>query len=205
MAKRIRAGDLRRRPWRREPLRRFLVVCEGRLTEPEYFKALRRRYRASVKLVIEPGGVSPERLVERAVDMKRAAERDARRQRDRFLRYEEVWCVFDTDKHDHLADAHRQAEENGIDLAVSNPCFELWALLHFQEQTGFLESQAARARLKKHLPEYEKTLPFERLDPNYATAVTRARELDRRCGDDGSPGVNPSTGVYRLTERIRER
>jgi hypothetical protein len=46
---------------------------------------------------------------------------------------DEVWCVFDVDEHPKLAEARDQANANGIQLAVSNPCFELWLLLHFQE------------------------------------------------------------------------
>jgi RloB-like protein len=204
MTRRSRTSDLRRRKPRREPRRRILIVCEGQRTEPDYFQALRVRLRAVVEVQIEPGSATPKTLVEHAVAMKREADREARSQRDRFLRFDEIWCVFDTDEHPKLADAHQQAKAHGIELAVSNPCFELWALLHFQEQSAFLDRREARRRLKKHLPHYEKVLPFERLDPHYLTAVLRARELDRRCQDAGCPGNNPSTGVHRLTESMRE-
>jgi hypothetical protein len=153
---------------------------------------------------IEEGGATPKRLVERAVAIKREAEHEARSQRDSFLAYDEVWCVFDVDEHPFLAEARQQARDNGVELAVSNPCFELWALVHFQEQWAFLERNEARRSLKRHLPEYNKALPFERLKPHYWAAVDRARQLDRRCEGAGRLGDNPSTGVYRLTERIRE-
>jgi hypothetical protein len=204
MTKRILANDLKRRRPRREPRPRILIVCEGRRTEPKYFDALRIKFRAVVEVTVEPAGPTPKPLVERAVKMKEEAERDARAQRDSFLQYDEVWCVFDIDQHPYLPDARQHAQANGISLAISNPCFELCALLHFQEQSGFLNGRTARARLKKHLPRYDKVLPFESLDPHYLIAVTRAQHLDRRCEEAGCPGGNPSTGVYRLTERIRE-
>ncbi|HVT15348.1 MAG TPA: RloB family protein [Thermoanaerobaculia bacterium] len=203
MSRRRRNSELRRRKPQREPRHRILIVCEGKRTEPGYFDALRVKFRAVVDLEVEPGGATPKKLVELALARKKEAKRAARSQRDRFLRYDEVWCVFDTDEHPYLADARQQALTHGIDLAVSNPCFELWALLHFQEQSAYLGRQAARARLKSHLPHYQKALPFEKLDPRYTTAVIRARELDRRCEEAGCPGDNPSTGVYRLTECIR--
>jgi hypothetical protein len=197
-------SELRRRKPSREPRPRILIVCEGRRTEPSYFRALRVQFRAVVELEVEPGETTPRKLVRRAMAMKQEAEFDARSQGDRFLRYDEVWCVFDIDEHPYLADASQQAQAHGIGLAISNPCFELWALLHFQEQSAFIRGKAARDRLKKHLPDYQKILPFELLEPHYAAAVSRARELDRRCEAAGCPGGNPSTGVYRLTERIRE-
>jgi hypothetical protein len=204
MTRRILANDLRRRRPRRQPKRRILIVCEGRRTEPAYFEDLRIKFRAVVEVRVEPAGPTPKPLVERAVRMKKEAERDARARRDSFLLYDEVWCVFDIDQHPRLPDAQQQAKANSISLAISNPCFELWALLHFQEQSGFLKGRTARARLKKHLPRYDKVLPFESLDPHYLTAVARAQRLDRRCEEAGCPGDNPSTGVYRLTERIRD-
>jgi RloB-like protein len=197
--------NVRRRTPRREPKRRILVLCEGGVTEAGYFRSLRRTFRnALLEVEIDDQGGVPKTLVERAAEKKKEAEREARSRRDDFLRFDEVWCVFDVDDHPHLPDARQQARANGIHLAVSNPCFELWALLHFQEHSAYLERGDARSRLKRHLPDYDKALPFERLHEGYSDAVTRAQELDRRREDAGEPGGNPSTGVYQLTERIRE-
>jgi hypothetical protein len=207
MSRHRREGSegLHRRPARREPRRRILVIVEGEVTEAGYFKELRKAFRNPLVAVeIDDAGGVPKTLVERAAARKREAERDAKSRRDEFLRYDEVWCVFDVDEHPHLPDARQQARDNGIELAVSNPCFELWALLHFQAQTAFVERGDARKSLQRHLPGYDKTLPFKRLHPNYAEAVRRAQELERRREDADDPGGNPSTGVHRLTERIRE-
>jgi RloB-like protein len=203
--KRDRSGDLRRRLPRREPRSRILVVCEGGVTEAGYFRDLRAEVRNPlVEVEIDDRGGVPKTLVERAAIHKREAEREARTRRDDFLSYDEVWCVFDVDEHPHLSDARQQARDNGVRLAVSNPCFELWALLHFQEQTAYLERREARSRLKRHLKSYDKALPFPLVHPGYSRAVQRALELDRRREEATDPGGNPSTGVYRLTEQIRK-
>lgn len=196
--------SLERREPRREPRQRILILCEGRRTEPGYFSALRAAFRNRLVLVeIDERPGAPKTLVERAVERKKEAEREARSRRDPFLAYDEVWCVFDVDDHHHLTEARQQARDNGIGLAVSNPCFEIWALLHFQDQTAFIQSGAVQSRLRRHLPGYEKDLPFDRLHPGYEKAVARAQELDRRCESAACPGDNPSTGVHLLTERIR--
>jgi hypothetical protein len=122
---------LRRRKPFREPKPRILIVCEGTRTEPEYFTDLRNRERSLVELVIEAGG-TPKTLVERAVALKKESKRQAKK--DPNLGYEHVWCVFDVDEHPYVAEAQQQARDNKIDVAISNPCFELWALLHFQDQ-----------------------------------------------------------------------
>ncbi len=201
----LRFRDLRRQPPRCEPRPRFLILCEGRRTEPAYFRDLAADLRHPlVALEIEDEGGTPKTLVERAARRKRQADRAARSRRDAFLRFDEVWCVFDVDEHPHLAAARQQAMDNGIRLAVSNPSFELWALLHFQAQTAYLDRQAARTRLQAYLPGYRKLIPFERLRSLYRVAVNRALHLERRCESAGMAGGNPSTGVHLLTERLHE-
>ncbi len=97
------------------------------------------------------------------------------------------------------------ARDNGIELVISNPCFELWLILHFRDQTAYID----RFQLKsacRNLSESDRAgyPPFAICVSHYDTAVGRARQLDDRNDRDGEPGRNPSTSVYRLTERILE-
>jgi hypothetical protein len=195
-----RRESLKRRSPFRKVLPRILIVCEGTKTEPGYFEDFRQRYRRVVELELSPGGV-PKTLVERAAEMKKDA--DARAGKDENERYDEVWCVFDIDDHPKIDDAKQQARDNGIKLAISNPCFELWVLLHFQEQSAHISRAKLRAECRKHLPRYEKDLPTEKLNPHYDNAATRARKLDAWQQQQDRQGANPSAGVYKLTEAIR--
>lgn len=198
-------SDLRRRPAFREPRRRILVVCEGEVTEPKYFRGLRRSFRnAAVEIEIDDQHGTPKTLVEHAARRKKQAAREAARQKDTFLAYDEVWCVCDVDDHPLLADAKQQARDNGISLAISNPCFELWALLHFHRQTAAEPRQRIRQLLKAHIPDYDKELPTPRLIPLLEQAMERARHLEHLAELAGVPGKNPSTGVHLLVERIRQ-
>ncbi len=204
-SRRAEQRDLPRRRPSAEQKRRILILCEGKETEPGYLRALRKEFRPPlVEIMIEGHGEDPKALVERAVARKQEAEREAHRKGDSAISPDEIWCVFDVDEHGRLADARQQARDNGIELAVSNPCFELWALLHFQDQTAYLAREKVRGFLKRHLPDYRKSLPFDRLWHGYEEAVRRAEHLDRRCEERDCPGDNPSTGVYRLTELIRK-
>jgi hypothetical protein len=198
-------GSLRRRGPVREPLPVILVVCEGEVTEPDYVDGFRRAYGANTVRVkvVAPGG-DPVGLVERAVQLRAEADDRAERERDENRRYDEVWCVFDVDEHARLRQARDRAAEAGIRLAVSNPCFELWLLLHFVEHSAVMPARRLVERLRRHLPTYRKKVRFLDCSEGYADAVTRAAGLDARHARDGRDGANPSTGVYRLTERIRE-
>jgi hypothetical protein len=201
MAIRRRESLSRRNPFRNVRTR-ILIVCEGTVTEPGYFHDLRQLYRSVIELEINSGG-DPRTLVARAVEMKGAADRAAKT--DENLRFDEVWCVFDIDDHPHIDDAKQQARDNGIKLAISNPCFELWVLLHFQDQRAHISRVNLRTRVQGHLPGYDKELPVEKLSPHYDEAARRARYLDEWQQQQGRSDANPFTGVYRLTEAIRAR
>jgi hypothetical protein len=146
--------------------------------------------------------------VEQAVAEKKAAHRAVKRSGDEFFNYDEVWCVFDVDEHPMLADALQQARANGINVAVSNPCFELWLLLHFQQQNAWLDRDAAKSSCRAHLKHFTKAITqreFDYMLQHYDVAVLRAQALKARNEADGQPEhKNPSTSVFLLTERLLE-
>jgi hypothetical protein len=202
--------ERRRRPARRtatlSPRRRILVVCEGQNTEPGYIEGF-RQWRRNPLVIVEVSkehGV-PRTLVELAKTLKREAANAARRERDENLSYDEVSCVFDVDDHPKLDEARQMAIDNEIELAVSNPCFELWLLLHFRESPGMQHRHDLQKMMKPHVPRYDKSVDFERFSPNYESARLRATRLQRVADEDGDPHRNPTTGVYRLTESIGRR
>ena len=193
-----------RRPPHREPGRRVLVVCEGVVTEREYLRGFQRWCRnplVDVEIAREHG--VPRTVVEVAKRLKHAAERDARSQKDAFLAYDSVWCVIDVDEHPKLDEALDMARANGVEVALSNPCFELWLRLHFRESPGMRDRKAAQRMTGEFLPGYDKHLSFDALQGGYEDAVRRAERLDTLAAEAGEPGRNPTTGVYRLTEEIR--
>lgn len=198
--------DYRRKPPSREPRFRILVVCEGAVTERGYLKAFQHKVksrRVHVELPDEPG--VPLTVVKTAIRRSQEADLDAQRAKDDNLRFDAVWGVVDVDQHPDLAQAIELARSSGIALAISNPCFELWALLHFEEQHAHIERHVAASRLRRHCKDYEKALPCDDLLPNYATAVERAKQLSEEALHHEEPGRNPTTDVYLLTELIRTK
>src|SRR3990172_166191 len=124
----------------------LLIVCEGEKTEPVYFSHWRRRLMQVVTIRIVGGkesGTNPKNIVEFA----RALKHD----------YDYVWCVFDRDEHEKIPAAFDQAIANGFNVAFSNPCFELWFLIHFQDQTAHIERRSVCRKLSSHIRGYEKS------------------------------------------------
>ena len=202
-----RKRNRQRRPARakpfKQPKRRLLVSCEGERTEPEYLRGfLRHTKNVLVDLKIPNEHGDPKKVVEIAKAATQAARSKARAQNDEFLSYDQTWCVFDRDEHPRFDPACIMAEDNGYELAVSNPCFELWLLLHFRDSPGDQPRDRILTMLKKHVPDYDKGIAFTDFVAGIDDAVRRARQLDEAALKMGEKRRNPTTGVYRLVQTI---
>lgn len=201
-------AHLRRRPAYRDPIPRILVICEGKMTEPNYLKAFADDEKNGLVEVEAIGfGFDPRNLVEEAAKRKLAANEEAERESDENIRYDEVWCLFDIDgkpKERRVPEAKDVARARKIALGISNPSFELWGLLHFQEFGKPSSPKQVTSALKKHYPGYKKILPYLLMREGYENAVSRAVRLLNMRNLEGTPEGNPSTGVSRLTETIRK-
>jgi hypothetical protein len=198
------SGPPQRRPSKAAVLLDLLVFVEGLRTEDAYLTYWRRQYRDKVLIEIDPFRGGPLRLVEKAVEAKRIEARVAKRGRGR--PHDQIWCMFDRDEHPNFARAVDLANRNNINLAISNPCIELWFILHFERHTAYIERQPAQRRAEDLLG-CSKVLTDSALSvlaERYDRARDRAIRLDEKHAGDGSPPAsNPSSGVWRLIDLIR--
>lgn len=192
--------------------RRILIFCEGK-TEAEYFHDIRKSLRLEPNRIViqDADGTDPLSIVQEA-----CAEREAHRRERRWVeensygRGDIAWAVFDGDEHiERDPDTWNQsidlARRKKIRLAISNPCFELWYLLHYQDQTASLHRDEAHRLLKKHLPRYNKSQALYQKELKEATdrAIQRASQV---CANASRNKVgiyeNPCTHVWELVELI---
>ena len=105
-----------------------------------------------------------------------------------------------------MPEAKNKARDNGISLAISNPCFELWGLLHIQEQTAYIDRHRLQKRLAEVMPGYHHGRnPYfvkASLRGRFEDAEQRAMRLLKRQAANHNPEGNPSTGVHPLCRLI---
>jgi len=194
-----------RRETRRRIARKVLIGYEGK-TELYYLEAIQSEHRLPAIQFVKADGHDPLSVVSavmRALD-EQSMERGGWRKGDT------AWAVFDGDEHIENSEANwkaalRLAEQKGIELAITNPCFELWYLLHFQDQFARLSRNQAQASLKRRLPNYEKTRTLypDPLRDLTDTAIERAKALEARAVDNRlPPHQNPCAGAYKLVELL---
>lgn len=185
-------GYSKRKVDTRNLLERFLIVCEGEKTEPNYFNSFR-----VPKNVIDVYGFGNNtiELVEKAVELKRNGD------------YDQVWCVFDRNSFPakNFNAALELAKKEKIEVAYSNEAFELWYLLHF----NFYDTAMPREDYKKKLSrllghEYKKNSEniYEELESRQPNAIKNARRLLDQYSSPKPESDNPSTTVHLLVEQL---
>ncbi len=177
----------------------FVIAVEGAKTEPQYFAVLNdRRSVVRVNCLKGKHGGSPPQVLKR---MEIHLAREALRASD------EAWLVVDKDlwSDEQLAQLHAWSLGHGnYGFALSNPKFEYWLLLHFEDGTGIESSRECSERLKRYLTDYDKGIDSRKITRDMIDqAIRRAKARDNPpCAD--WPRNLGGTTVYKLVENIIE-
>ena len=184
------------------------IVCEGSATEKNYFSRFRTR---NSLIEIKPLASKHTAAKMLVLGAKNLIKHDPYYPEDGDL----IWCVFDCDSNSNedLHDAERIAKECGYHIAFSNPCFELWYLLHFIDQGAYLKDSSAvisKLDMDGRLKGYSKSKDYyDILKPLRQHAVKRAQILIEKNTQAGQPLLrrdsNPHTSVVSLVLYLEER
>ena len=190
----------RRRKFSRPPgIRRyrkiFLISTEGSNTEVQYFSYFNNESSVvKIKCLKGKHESSPAQVFKR---MKNNLEKE------RIIITDEAWLVVDRDQwtEGQLSDLNNWSKsQSNYGFALSNPKFEYWLLLHFEEGRGITSSRICSERLRRYIPDYNKNIDPRKIIAHVEDAIRRARHLDNPPCDDW-PRTTGTT-VYKLVERI---
>lgn len=165
----------------------FLVFCEGE-TESNYIDFVRREYHSPIKIVSKTEGnkISQNVITQRQNELKNSKNDVIK-----------TFLMYDLD----VKPLNEKLKSCDAEWLCSNPCIELWFLLHSKNQTAEISTDKCTTELKKSSDgwqQYRKGALTETqkeiLRVNKDTAITRAQCLTEYA--------NPSSTVYRLLEEI---
>ena len=198
--------------------KRFLIYSGGIVTEVEYFQYIRQHlfgdYVKSLRIKsgevgdpvrVEADGVDPKTLVEGAAKLLREDKKDAKK--ESYDPFAVVWAVTDVDDFgkngDKLRAAVDKGHQSGVEVIISNPCFDVWLIDHKQScplsytQTSECEKLAKKLGLvdmsrNRNNPKH---IRQEAIARKYAAAVKNAQKhmSERQCRIRDS---RPSSGDY---------
>lgn len=124
---------------------------------------------------------------------------------------DEAWLVIDVDEwtDEQFACAIQwESSDPRNHLAISNPKFELFLLMHYCDAKGCATPTDVDKRLKRYLPDYKKRLTHGLFSLGQVTeAVSRSRGCDRAklLGKDATAGTEVGGLISRLMLGVGER
>lgn len=197
--------SLKRAVKTRNQKKKIYIFSEGKNTEPLYFKAYELVVSSSVlEVVCEKEAGVPKTLLELAKEKKKEISRRS------YIRDngdgDKVWVVFDRDDHDEIPRVRATCDGLGIGVAFSNPCFEVWLILHVKDYNRDEHRSLTQKCCEEVCDDYSrngsKTPNFSNILTGVEKAEVRADKLVSRREEDG--GEAPLTTVHFLTRAMRE-
>ena len=112
--------------------RMIIIATEGSVTEVSYFTqlndaAILSSNKFQIKVIpLENNRSSPNHILRSLTNFKREYQ---------IKGDDELWMVIDRDRWtiQMLSDIISQCKQKGIGFCISNPCFEIWLILHFED------------------------------------------------------------------------
>ncbi len=173
----------------------FVIASEGAKTEPQYFKMLNAIDSViHFKCLKNKHDSSPNGVLKL---MKGHIRSNSLKKTD------EAWLVIDKDRwtDQQINQLYSWSEEkDSYNLALSNPKFEYWLLLHFENGSGISSSRNCSERLERYLPDYNKDIQETKLKPKIRQATERAKAKDTPPCPDWPRRTG--TTVYKLVEKL---
>ena len=188
----------------------YLIICEGKETEPNYFNGLKQKInekfgdRISIvpAIKIKGTGLNTESLVKYAKQYINKSPKV----------YGQVWVVFDKD--DYNDEQFNKAIENcDYNACWSNPNFELWLLAHLKKVTRYIYKDDILDELSKEfqkngLGEYNKNDAniFEKVtkDGKIHNAIKNCEYMENLNKEGQASERNPMTKVYKIVDGLKE-
>lgn len=162
-----------------------VIASEDRYAVKQYFAFFRSTRVQFEVLETDDGKSSPRHVLHRLDEFKKEYDLDLEKG-------DQLWLVCDTDhwiepSHiKNLVKVVRQCAQKGIGVALSNPCFDLWLLLHFDEfpSESALTCDEVGDRIRTIVGQYNKKKVY-----NLPITDELVRDATRR-----SKANQPSTG-----------
>lgn len=207
----------RRYAFKTPKINSFLIVTEGKRTEPYYFKGLRELIKEKIGGVVDMIEFPVIDIHGVGCSTGRLIENTDRIVKDAKIMYQNVWIVFDKDDCLDFDQAIEEGKNKGYKIAWSNQSFEYWLFLHFEYSDSALHRDEWNAKLDEMFRRYH--LGNDKYEKNYEniyymvnkfdgvnTAIKHAkRRMTGYVENITKPSrYDPGTTVYQLVEELKK-
>ena len=131
-------------PETEEPKSVIIISCEGSNTEPEYFKAIKYKLKEYIPSILEIEIVPKDAGASEPKDVMENLQSHVSAAYDFSKGHDSLWLICDREKDDGRKSGNKGllkvlpiCEEKGISMALTNPLFEFWLLLHIVDISDY--------------------------------------------------------------------
>ncbi len=176
---------------------------KGNKTERNYFLSF-NHYITHYSIILASGNYTdPLNIVMNIIKEKKKMDWDVTK--------DKAYLIIDADydrlKHQQIIDALALAKKNSIIPILSNPCIEIWFMLHFDYSTHVYETYEEVANsLKNHIDYAKNRNFFDILFPHTTEAIANGKRLEKYHNqvnhDIYDYDCSPMTQVHCLVEML---
>lgn len=174
-----------RKPQERIVRPTFFVFCEGE-TEEEYVRFLRSHFRVPIEIDTSVTGLG---LTKEHIERYKRGKTTMTKDRD--------FLIFDLDRPEILP---RLEAISDATIIATNPCFELWYLLHYTDQKAALSSEDCIKKLMKADPKYKKG----HIDSSLRDILTEKMDEAAERASALKIHGNPSSDIPKLISILKQ-
>lgn len=212
--KKKRAERRKRKFENRQPhAHSYLIICEGKETEPNYFNGLNTKIQKKIGGQIKIESIPIIDVIGEGQNTTSLVNIVEKRVKEAKIIYENIWIVFDKDDFEQFDKAIKEAESKEYKVAWSNECFELWLLLHFCYIDSALSRKVLFQKMTEIYNDYGYNHNYQKNDPNIYKfcseigSVKNAIGNSKRLMSNYKPSLSPSkcspgNTVYQLVEEL---
>ena len=187
----------------------YLIITDTEKTEKNYFEGIKNCITENLKNDLQIKIYSNKPLT-KIIDF--AAEK-----RNKDERFRDVWLVFDRDEVKNFDNIIEKAKKSKMNVAWSNPCFEIWLMSYFKNPGNISNSQSCCSKFGKIFIEKTGKNGYEKSEEkiysilyefgNEERAIERARQkYDSSKKECGVPSkMIGCTTVYKLVEELKRK
>lgn len=189
----------------------YLIVCEGKKTEPNYFNGLKKKIKEKYgdKVDVLIPSIDVKGTGRNTIDLISYTQSYVNRSNKV---YGQVWVVFDKDDYND-EQFNKAVKSCHYNACWSNPNFELWLLSHLTKVDNYISKDDIFSKLNKEfkkngLGEYSKN------DAAIFKKVTKAGKIQsaiKNCEymetlNQGKTAAkrNPMTMVYKIVDGLKD-
>lgn len=215
--KRREARRERRHEYKNPKANSFLIVTEGKRTEPLYFKGIQKLIRKKIGGNVDVVEMPVIDIHGEGCSTVSLIEMTDRIVKDANIMYQNIWVVFDKDDFEDFDQAVQKGIDKGYHVAWSNQSFEYWLYLHFDYSDSALHREDWKAKLDEIFRKYglgsgvykKNYEDIYNMVNSYDGVNTAIRNAKRRMSGFDKKACKPSeydpgTTVYKLVEELNQ-